>query len=113
MATVEIYTVEPSKTVSDINHSSTLENISRGTAAVSNIALGVLMSAVAISPIASVLDLAPTSNSIVTTNYPEVITITHNLPFMISIFNIGIEGYAPSNAPGIGVQVIGFSNYIL
>jgi hypothetical protein len=31
----------------------------------------------------------------------------------LTITNIGIEGYGQSNPPGIGVQVIGFSNYIL
>jgi hypothetical protein len=113
MATVNISNIEPSKTISDINHSSTLQNISKGTSIASNIALGVLMSAVAISPAISVLDLTHNSNSIVATNYPEVVTITHNLPFRISITNIGIEGYRQDNPPGIGVQVIGFSNYIL
>jgi hypothetical protein len=113
MATVNISNIEPSKTISDINHSSTLQNISKGTSISSNIALCVLMSAVAISPAISVLDLTHNSNSIVATNYPEVVTITHNLPFRISITNIGIEGYRQDNPPGIGVQVIGFSNYIL
>ena len=35
------------------------------------------------------------------------------LPFKLKITNIGIDGVNPLNPPGIGVQVIGFSNYIL
>jgi hypothetical protein len=32
---------------------------------------------------------------------------------MVSLTNIGLEGYDPANPPGIGIQIIGFSNYIL
>lgn len=35
------------------------------------------------------------------------------LPFRVRFTNIGIEGYSPNNPPGIGVQVIGYSNWIL
>ena len=35
------------------------------------------------------------------------------LPFRIKFTNIGIPGYGPNNVPGIGLQVIGYSNYIL
>jgi hypothetical protein len=35
------------------------------------------------------------------------------LPFRISFTNITIPGYSSSDVPGIGVQIVGFSNYIL
>jgi hypothetical protein len=35
------------------------------------------------------------------------------LPFRVRFTSIGIEGYASSNPPGIGLQVIGFSNWII
>jgi hypothetical protein len=42
-----------------------------------------------------------------------LVTAAEILPFRLTITNIGIEGYRQNNPPGIGVQVIGFSNYIL
>jgi hypothetical protein len=80
---------------------------------ISNIALGVLVSATAISPTVTVLDLKPSISQVALTQYPQVISVNDILPFRLSITNIGIEGYRQNNPPGIGVQVIGFSNYIL
>lgn len=45
--------------------------------------------------------------------YPAVIRINDILPFRISFTNITVPGYGPNNIPGIGLQVIGYSNYIL
>ena len=42
-----------------------------------------------------------------------LVTAAEILPFRLTITNIGIEGYRQNNPPGIDVQVIGFSNYIL
>lgn len=39
--------------------------------------------------------------------------IRETLPFRVRFTNIGIEGHGPNNVPGIGIQVIGYSNYIL
>lgn len=55
------------------------------------------------------------------TNYPisriiddEIKTkIEEVLPFRVRFINIGVEAYGPDNPPPIGVQVIGFNNYIL
>jgi hypothetical protein len=80
---------------------------------ISNIALGVLVSATAISPTVTILDLKPNISQITLTQYPQVISVNDILPFRLRITNIGIEGYRQNNPPGIGVQVIGFSNYIL
>ena len=46
-------------------------------------------------------------------NYAKVITPASVLPFRLTLTNVGIEGYNPANPPGIGIQIIGFSNYIL
>jgi hypothetical protein len=77
------------------------------------IALGVLVSAATISPLIQIEDLKPVSNGIVSVGYPKVVTPSDILPFRLTITNIGIEGYRENNPPGIGIQVIGFSNYIL
>ena len=80
---------------------------------ISNIALGVIVSATAISPTVTVSDLKPSISQVTLTQYPQVISVNDILPFRLSITNIGIEGYRQNNPPGIGVQIIGFSNYIL
>jgi hypothetical protein len=41
------------------------------------------------------------------------VTINEVLPFRIRFTTIGIEGYNSHNVPGIGLQVIGVSNWIL
>ncbi len=77
------------------------------------IALAVLVSAATISPVIQIEDLSPVSSGVVSVGYPKIVTPADILPFKLTITNIGIEGYGQSNPPGIGVQVIGFSNYIL
>lgn len=39
--------------------------------------------------------------------------INEILPFRVRFTTIGIVGYSPTNFPGIGLQVIGLSNYII
>lgn len=41
------------------------------------------------------------------------VAIEETLPFRIQLTNIMVPGYSANNIPGIGIQVIGFSNYIL
>jgi hypothetical protein len=41
------------------------------------------------------------------------IRINEVLPFRIRFTDIKIPGYGPNNIPGIGLQIIGYSNYIL
>jgi hypothetical protein len=43
----------------------------------------------------------------------RTVLINQTIPFRIKFTNIGIEGHGPNNVPGIGIQVIGYSNYIL
>ena len=43
----------------------------------------------------------------------QIVRINETLPFKIRLTNIIVPGYGPSNIPGIGIQVIGYSNYIL
>lgn len=40
-------------------------------------------------------------------------TVESILPFRVRFTTIGIEGYSSSNPPGIGIQVIGISNWII
>ena len=53
------------------------------------------------------------SSKIKTVDYSKRVSINQILPFKLKITNIGIEGVNPLNPPGLGMQVIGFSNYIL
>lgn len=63
----------------------------------------------------------PSTNSVKTIDYGIInindiqptVVIEETVPFRISLTNIMIPGYSASNIPGIGIQVIGFSNYIL
>jgi hypothetical protein len=43
----------------------------------------------------------------------RTVLINQTIPFRVKFTNIGIESYSANNVPGIGIQVIGFSNYIL
>jgi hypothetical protein len=46
--------------------------------------------------------------------YSAPLTLVESLlPFRVRFNTIIIEGYSSSNPPGIGIQIIGFSNYIL
>lgn len=40
-------------------------------------------------------------------------TVQSVLPFRVRFSTIIIEGYSSGNPPGIGIQVIGFSNWII
>jgi hypothetical protein len=41
------------------------------------------------------------------------VKIENTLPFRVKFLNIGIGSYGPGNVPPIGIQVIGFNNFIL
>jgi len=41
------------------------------------------------------------------------VQITDVMPYRISFTNIGIPSYTINNVPGIGIQVIGYSNWII
>ena len=68
-----------------------------------------------------IIDKSPKTRSIKTKTYPisnilspnPVIKIKDTLPFRIRLTNIGVSGYGANNIPGIGIQIIGYSNYIL
>ena len=111
MATTNITNIGRSQTISDIKPTITAENISSHSSIISTIAFLVTAAAIAISP--TIEDISGSVGSLVTADYPKITTVTEVLPFRLTITNIGIEGYSASNPPGIGVQIIGFSNYIL
>lgn len=43
----------------------------------------------------------------------RLVRINETLPFRVRFTTIMVPGYSSTNIPGIGIQVIGFSNYIL
>ena len=112
MATTNITNIGRSQTISDIRPTITAEAIPTHSSLISSIAFVITAATIAILP--TIENISPGSVvSLATANYAATITPTSVLPFRLTITNIGIEGYSPSNPPGIGVQVIGFSNYIL
>lgn len=47
-------------------------------------------------------------------SYSAPLTVINSiLPFRVRFTTIGIEGYSSNNPPGIGIQVIGYSNWII
>ena len=99
--------------VEDIEPTKTLSNIKPFNSTLSNIALGTIFAVTALTNPVVVSDLNRTVSSFEKVNYANVITPTSVLPFRLTLTNVGIEGYNPANPPGIGIQIIGFSNYIL
>jgi len=101
-------------TISDYKRSSNLKDIKPYKQKISNKSLGTLET---ISNLSStslvVLDIKPKPLKIKTVNYSKKVNPKDILPFKLRITNIVIDGVNPANPPGIGVQVIGFSNYIL
>jgi hypothetical protein len=60
-----------------------------------------------------VLDIKPKASRVSNVDYPKKVQAKNILPFKLRITNITISGVDPLAPPGIGVQIIGFSNYIL
>jgi len=111
MATTNITNIGRSQTISDIKPTITVERIPGHSSIISNIAFLVTAATIVVSP--TIQNISGSIGSLVTADYPKTTTVTEILPFRLTITNIGIEGYRPNNPPGIGVQIIGFSNYIL
>lgn len=42
----------------------------------------------------------------------RIVRINETLPFRVRLTNIIVPGYNQNNIPGIGLQIIGYSNYI-
>jgi len=111
MATTNIINIGRSQTISDIKPTTAVEHIPGHSSLISNIALLVTAATIVISP--TIQNISGSVGSLVTADYAKTTTVTEILPFRLTITNIGIEGYRADNPPGIGVQIIGFSNYIL
>ena len=70
---------------------------------------------------AVIVDKSGTTRKITEKDYPRfsivpskrTVRIDETLPFRIKLTNIIVPGYGPNNIPGIGIQVVGYSNYIL
>jgi hypothetical protein len=101
-------------TISDYKRSSKLEDIKPYKQKISNKSSGTLEVISNLSPTSLVvLDIKPKSLKFKTINYSKKVNPKNILPFKLRITNIGIDGVDPGNPPGIGIQIIGFSNYIL
>ena len=114
MATLNISDISRSVDLVDLKNASTvLGNVSYKGLTVRNIATGALAAAVALSTYSTVSDIKPEASNLRSIDYANLVSAESVLSFRLTITNIGIEGYSADNPPGIGVQVIGFSNYIL
>lgn len=113
MASTTISNISNTINIEDIQSTKNLTNINPFDSTISNIAFGALIAATTLANPSTLVDLKPTISNVVKVDYAKVITPTSVLPFRLTLSNIGIEGYDPANPPGIGIQIIGFSNYIL
>ena len=113
MATTTISNISNTVSLQDIKQTKTLSNIQPFNSTVSNVALGAVLAIATLTNTVVVSDLKAIPSNFQNVNYAKVITPVSVLPFMVSLTNIGLEGYNPANPPGIGIQIIGFSNYIL
>ena len=113
MATTTISNISNTISLQDIKQTKTLSNIQPFNSTVSNVALGAVLAIATLTNTVVVSDLKAIPSNFQNVNYAKVITPVSFLPFMVSLTNIGLEGYDPANPPGIGIQIIGFSNYIL
>jgi hypothetical protein len=113
MATTTISNISNPVSLQDIKPTKTLSNIKPFNSTASNAALGAVLAIATLTNTVTVSDLKPMPSNFQNVNYAKVITPASVLPFMVSLTNIGLEGYNPANPPGIGIQIIGFSNYIL
>ena len=43
----------------------------------------------------------------------RIVKINEVLPFRVRFTDVRVPGYGPNNIPGIGLQIIEYSNYIL
>jgi hypothetical protein len=113
MATTTISNISNTVSLQDIKPTTTLSNIKPFNSTASNVALGAVLAIATLTNTVAVSDLKPIPSNFQNVNYAKVITPASVLPFRVSLTNIGLEGYNPANPPGIGIQIIGFSNYIL
>ena len=113
MATTTISNISNTVSLQDIKPTKTLSNIKPFNSTASNVALGAVLAIATLANTVAVSDLKPVPSNFQKVNYAKVITPASFLPFRVSLTNIGLEGYNPANPPGIGIQIIGFSNYII
>ena len=113
MAITTISNISNPVSIQDIKPTKTLSNIKPFNSTASNVALGTVLAIATLSNTVSVSDLKPIPSNFQKVDYAKVITPASILPFRVSLTNIGLQGYDPANPPGIGIQIICFSNYIL
>jgi hypothetical protein len=113
MAITTISNISNPVSIQDIKQTKTLSNIKPFNSTASNVALGAVLAITTLTNTVAVSDLKPVPSNFQKVDYAKVITPASILPFRLTITNIGLEGYDPANPPGIGIQMIGFSNYIL
>jgi hypothetical protein len=113
MATTTISNISNTISLQDIKQTKTLSNIKPFNSTVSNVTLGAVLAITTLTNTVAVSDLKPVPSNFQEVDYAKVITPSSVLPFRLTITNITLEGFAGAGIPGIGVQIIGFSNYIL
>jgi hypothetical protein len=113
VATTTITNISNTLSIQDIKSTKTLSNIKPFSSTASNVALGAVLAIATLTNTVAVSDLKPLPSNFEKIDYAKVVRPASILPFRLTLSNIGIQGYSTTNPPGIGIQVIGFSNYIL
>ena len=66
-----------------------------------------------LNPIGEITNLDSRYVEVELTQAPKKVLVNEQLPFKLRISNVVLDGYTRKNPAGIGVAIIGHSNYIL
>jgi len=66
-----------------------------------------------LNPIGEITNLDSRYVEVEIAQAPKKVLVNEHLPFKLRISNVVLDGYTRKNPAGIGVAIIGHSNYIL
>lgn len=80
---------------------------------VTTITSAALVGLATLNPIGEITNLDSRYVEVEVAQVPRKVLINEHLPFKLRISNVVLDGYTRKNPAGIGVAIIGHSNYIL
>lgn len=78
-----------------------------------NIGGATLIGLATLNPIGEITNLDGRYVEVELAQAPKKVLVNEHLPFKLRISNVVLDGYTRKNPAGIGVAIIGHSNYIL
>jgi hypothetical protein len=78
-----------------------------------NISGATLIGLATLNPIGDITNLDGRYVEVELAQAPKKVLVNEHLPFKLRISNVVLDGYTRKNPAGIGVAIIGHSNYIL